>query len=107
MTKLRSIETPGFSRGRMSTKSKPGQMRVLYREGTKRRKADFWYTYGEGVPSTDANLISLYLFGPLAPSSGGLLQELAARGYDPRTLQFSIQKGPVQMEMVKSEPQPE
>ena len=80
-------------------KVKPGQLCVYYGK-LPHDAPDIIYHSGEGVPSCDRALMHL-IFGCSRPPEvqgrergKSLIDELAARGYDLSTLQFSIQKSP-------------
>lgn len=58
---------------------------------------DICFAWGDGVPSCDASLLQMYFSsGFYTPGnfshSPSLFEELEKRGYDLKTLKFSIQK---------------
>jgi len=79
--------------GMIDMKAKPGEIKA----GWHKKHNDCGWAWGEGTSKADANLVGWLLFSrdlSLEPTNEHvtLISELEKRGYDPKTLKFSIQK---------------
>jgi len=73
-------------------KARAGEIKA----GWNARERDNGWAWGEGTTKADANLVGWLLFGKEMDLCGTghstLIAELERRGYDPKTLRFSIRK---------------
>lgn len=79
-------------------KAKPGQLRMFYGRLPNDSAPDVCYAWGDGCSKRDGALLTWVISSkrpgllPNDPYHPSLLEELASRGYDLSTLEFSIKK---------------
>jgi hypothetical protein len=75
-------------------RAKPGELKCQWGRANSYDSPDICYIPGEGVARCDLRLLHLYFASPRNPMQDlkTFLDELTERGYDIKTLRFSIQK---------------
>lgn len=69
---------------------KPGEL-TLYYGKLPHDSPDFIFDWGDGCAKSDGRLLSLFLFEQKFDGKN-LIEELEARGYDTKSIRFSIKK---------------
>lgn len=73
--------------------AKPGELKACYGRAERGDTPDLCYVWGgNGAASADGRVLSQALEGSVVFDGKNLRQELEARGYDIKTLHFSIQQ---------------
>jgi hypothetical protein len=60
--------------------------------GWNKREKDFGWAWGDGAEKATANLVGYQLFETPTIHGTKLTDELAKRGYDPKSIRFSVKR---------------
>lgn len=60
--------------------------------GWNKREKDFGWAWGDGAEKATANLVGCQLFETPTIYGTKLTDELAKRGYDPKSIRFSVKR---------------